>query len=24
MPAWVLAWLIALGAWGLLVNLQRR
>ena len=24
MPAWVLAWLIALGAWGLFVNLRRR
>jgi disulfide bond formation protein DsbB len=24
MPAWVLAWLVALGAWGLLVNLRRR
>ena len=24
MPAWVLAWLLALGAWGLFVNLRRR
>jgi disulfide bond formation protein DsbB len=24
MPAWVLAWLVALGAWGLIVNLRRR
>ena len=24
MPAWVLVWLLALGAWGLLVNLRRR
>jgi protein dithiol:quinone oxidoreductase len=23
MPAWVLAWLLALGAWGLFVNLRR-
>jgi disulfide bond formation protein DsbB len=23
MPAWVLAWLLALGAWGLWVNLRR-
>ena len=24
MPAWVLVWLLALGAWGLFVNLRRR
>jgi len=24
MPAWVLAWLLGLGAWGLFVNLRRR
>ena len=24
MPAWVLVWLLALGAWGLVVNLRRR
>ena len=24
MPAWVLVWMLALGAWGLLVNLRRR
>ena len=24
MPAWVLAWLLALGGWGLFVNLRRR
>jgi disulfide bond formation protein DsbB len=23
MPAWVLVWLLALGAWGLWVNLRR-
>ena len=24
MPAWVLVWLLALGAWGLVINLRRR